>query len=368
MTYRILSLSGGGTWALIEAMALDRLYPGQSGRAILKQFDLATGSSGGAIVLGALLCDFTAAQIVDLFRDAKQRARLYVPTSLEIASWSAAAKLAGLAAIMGPTGGLTMRALAGVTPCRIVIPTFDTGSRRAVIWRSYDSPIATGTDDASLVEVINASSMAPITYFDGPAVINRLKLWDGGIAGDNTPALLGLREAVALGAVDVAVLSLGSGGTWRPVGPARQGEDEAVFQPDPDLSVLGATKLITTAVIDDPPDAATLTTHVLTRGRCVVLNPMLRPVRDGEAWVLPAGYAGLGGIKGFRRLVDLGMDATAQSDVALIADWAAQWLAGAVPNQAVLADPVTGARLIGHVSFAEAAAAWAGLSREPPAV
>lgn len=362
MLTKVLSLSGGGTWALIEAMALDRLYPGQYGRAILKRFDLATGSSGGSIVLGALLCDYSPAEIVAMFTDPARRGKLYVRTHQAIvAKWSAAAKRTGLNEIMGYTGTLPMRELPDISPCRIVIPTFDAGSKRAVIWRSYDSLIATGDDDASLVEVINASSMAPITYFDDPAVIGGMKLWDGGVAGDNTPALLGVREAMALGATDIAVLSIGTGGNWRPDGVPQHGEDKILFQPDPDLSAIGATRIIATAVLDDPPDAATLTAHVMTGGRCIVLNPVLRPVRVGDTWTLPRGYDALGGVEAFKRLINLGMDATAQDDVDLIADWAGQWLAGAVPNQAVLADPLTGDCQIGQTTFPDAAAVWAAL-------
>jgi len=55
MTFRILSLDGGGTWALIEAMALGDLYPGETGHQILSHFDLATANSGGSIVLGGLM-------------------------------------------------------------------------------------------------------------------------------------------------------------------------------------------------------------------------------------------------------------------------------------------------------------------------
>ncbi len=41
MSYKILSLDGGGTWALLQAMALEDLYQGCSGHEILSNFDLA---------------------------------------------------------------------------------------------------------------------------------------------------------------------------------------------------------------------------------------------------------------------------------------------------------------------------------------
>jgi patatin-like phospholipase/acyl hydrolase len=44
MAFKILSLDGGGTWALLEAMALEAIYGDLPGRQILDQFDLVTGN------------------------------------------------------------------------------------------------------------------------------------------------------------------------------------------------------------------------------------------------------------------------------------------------------------------------------------
>jgi uncharacterized protein len=54
MSYRILSLDGGGTWALIQVKALIALYPGGAatpGLTVLNDFDLVAANSGGSIVL-----------------------------------------------------------------------------------------------------------------------------------------------------------------------------------------------------------------------------------------------------------------------------------------------------------------------------
>jgi patatin-like phospholipase/acyl hydrolase len=58
MNYRILSLDGGGTWALIQVKALIALYdnePATSGHDVLRDFDLVAANSGGSIFLGGLL-------------------------------------------------------------------------------------------------------------------------------------------------------------------------------------------------------------------------------------------------------------------------------------------------------------------------
>ena len=57
-TKRILSLDGGGTWAIIQVEALIDLYGRDArGHAILSHFDLAVATSGGALVLGGLAAD-----------------------------------------------------------------------------------------------------------------------------------------------------------------------------------------------------------------------------------------------------------------------------------------------------------------------
>ena len=58
MKYRILSLDGGGSWALIEVKALMQLFdPDMPGRQVLSRFDLVAANSGGSIVLACLIED-----------------------------------------------------------------------------------------------------------------------------------------------------------------------------------------------------------------------------------------------------------------------------------------------------------------------
>ena len=55
MTYRILSLDGGGAWAVIQAMALIDLYGSDKkcGHEVLGDFDLVAANSGAAWFSGA---------------------------------------------------------------------------------------------------------------------------------------------------------------------------------------------------------------------------------------------------------------------------------------------------------------------------
>ena len=57
MAYQILSLDGGGSWALIQARVLQDIYGDIKGHELLKQFDMAVKNSGDSLVLGCLCND-----------------------------------------------------------------------------------------------------------------------------------------------------------------------------------------------------------------------------------------------------------------------------------------------------------------------
>ncbi len=84
--YRVLSLDGGGAWALLQATALAELYPsvdgrpgGRPGREILREFDLCTATSGGSIVLACLADDWTPGRIVEMFKSEEDRRAIFRP-------------------------------------------------------------------------------------------------------------------------------------------------------------------------------------------------------------------------------------------------------------------------------------------------
>ncbi|MDE3084467.1 MAG: patatin-like phospholipase family protein, partial [Verrucomicrobiota bacterium] len=62
--HRILSLDGGGSWALIEVRALLALYGDVSGREVLSKFDLVSANSGGSIVAAALAGGWKLSEIL----------------------------------------------------------------------------------------------------------------------------------------------------------------------------------------------------------------------------------------------------------------------------------------------------------------
>src|SRR5687768_8775265 len=76
--FRVLSLDGGGTWALIQGKALGAIYGDDTdGWAILDHFDLAAANSGGSLVLAMLLKGLSPREIVALFNDRRERELIF---------------------------------------------------------------------------------------------------------------------------------------------------------------------------------------------------------------------------------------------------------------------------------------------------
>ena len=83
MTYKILSLDGGGAWALIQVKALQKVFgdPDMAGHAVLSHFDLAVANSGGSIVLGGLLENQSLSNILNFFMNETARRSIFQSTS-----------------------------------------------------------------------------------------------------------------------------------------------------------------------------------------------------------------------------------------------------------------------------------------------
>jgi patatin-like phospholipase/acyl hydrolase len=256
-TYKILSLDGGGTWALLQVLTLkdifEKKYPKKSikGHELLRHFDMVIANSGGSMVLAALACNWSFDQIIAIFDDEATRHTifkklpfkdLYLPNSIFRlfgfktfgARYSTTAKRKGLSDILRINGNkkldsipLTkLPSLVGKDSLEMIVTTFDIVNKRARFFRSNKKSLAMAEniagsndfDDVSLVEAIHGSSNAPINYFDFPAVFSpensskRFYLWDGALGGFNNPILAGITEAVANGVKreNIKVLSIGT--------------------------------------------------------------------------------------------------------------------------------------------------------------
>ena len=408
--YNILSLDGGGSWALIQVLTLQQLF-GKNARGsdVLRGFDLVVANSGGSIVASALFLDLPLDEILALFEDRKRRDKLFVPVFLPfhwLTKWAgigprykAARKLEGLRSIYADytrTPNITLSEVAAENAGRnagkrtdLVIVTYNYDRDRAQFLRSNAASHGASFGpliDVTLAEAVHASTNAPVNFFDAPAIVklegNDVAFWDGGVTGFNNPVMVGVLEARAGQQENVRVLSLGTGNVFLPLrqrSPKR--EDDCLVTPPTEPGLVADLKKLATSILSDPPDSASFIAHLVLGGRVptnradivgdgpvVRMNPLIQPVLGtGGEWLfpravrgpdcewgaMPKGAAKALDEKAFSQLVKLDMDAMKTDEIACIENFAQQWFLDHVPNQ-----PIRVGRMleceIGHRWFSDA--------------
>ncbi len=394
MAYRILSLDGGGAWAVIQVMALIDLYGDDNARGhdVLRDFDLVAANSGGSLVLGGLLEDFTLNKIKGFFENEQIRRSIFSPSSSfadralhELTGmgpkYSAEAKLPAIETLTPSCGLKTLReAVAGIRRAdakedlRALIVSFDYDRNRAAFFRSADSggpELGYGlASSASVAEAIHASTNAPVNYFDAPAQFpgSPNRYWDGGITGMNNPLLAAVVEAVNIDVRtdDIVALSLGTATVALP--EATPDDVDLIYtRKRGEQSLVQDLHKLATSILDDPPDMATFIAHLMTGGKnnlpdavkshIVRMNPLISPVGVPGHWRAPEGVSPAQ----FAFLVNLDMDAVQPGQVAAISSFASLWLKNRVSNQPLRMDCDTLACEIGNQHYGEAKAAWLAL-------
>lgn len=381
--FRVLSLDGGGSWALIQVMTLIDLYGGDTtGHQVLADFDLAAANSGGSIVLGGLVENMALGDLLSFFLSVEKRKSIFVEKLVHVPNtpkYVTAEKLKGLLAALPQRGSWFMpQAAADILsastgrPIHLLIIGFDYDRNSGRFFRSAAaSGAAWGGGDASqvrLADAIHASTNAPVLFFDKPAELPSepgRRYWDGAISGCNNPVLAGVTEAVVLGQSpdSITALSLGTGTVSRPQAPAGA-PASVLYAPVENPGILHDMEKIAGAIVDDPPDAASFVAHVMTGGsrglpapadsRIVRMSPMVAPVRDSSGnWGLPAGLDE----DAFSKLANLAMDAVAEEDVLAIQNFASLWLQDKVRNQPVRMGGGQKCE-IGQDMYSQARAAW----------
>jgi hypothetical protein len=396
MAYRILSLDGGGAWALIQVRTLINLYGGNTtGHQVLQKFDLAAANSGGSLVLAGLVENLRLSDIAQYFLDETKRRSIFSPTSSIVDTvlertlgfgpkYSASAKLPAIERLLPTTGDAPLAGSMnhlngpGGAPVHLLVVGFDYDLNRAVYFRSAaaNGPGLGVGEPArvTLAGAVHASTNAPVNYFDGPAILPGAadRYWDGGITGNNNPALIAVVEALVLGqqAGNIHVLSLGTGNVSFPL--VTPGAARAPLElPRSNSSLTADLQKLATAIVDDPPDAATFIAHTITGGgsglaapavsRIVRMSPLVSPLPvAGGGWQPPQGWS----VAQFLYLGNLGFDAVAQNDITYVDDYCSSWLGDLAPNQPIRAngkafDPFNPE--IGYAKFSAARAAWASL-------
>jgi hypothetical protein len=392
MGYRILSMDGGGSWALIHARTLIELYSANTtGHEVLADFDLVVGNSGGSMMLAGLVEDLTLKEVLAYFEDEKMRRMLFSPTKTWYnrlsntliglgPKYSTENKLAALKSHLPKTGaktlyeaarGLGRRAASG-TDIHLLIIGFDYDANRAAFFRSRPTK-GPGWGEGhqsgvALAEAVHASTNAPVNYFDTPALLEGGgRYWDGGITGCNNPVLAGVTEAIGQGQVqtDIVALSIGTGTVALPVrDPAKDAPDSPFVQPPTRTGFFADLRRLATSIMDDPPDVATFLAHVMTGGgqglnrsvpsRVVRLNPLISPVGAAGTWRPPGQMT----TQQFIDMVKLDVDAIEQELVDKIIDYTKRWIAGEAPNQPIRADSDTLVPELGDTQFKQAVGTW----------
>jgi hypothetical protein len=422
---RLLSLDGGGSWALIQVRALIDLYGYEAtGYDVLKDFDLVVANSGGSIVAGTLAAGWPLSQALSFFLSESRRKSIFVAgpwlDRLENSvlglgpKYDTGDKFIGLTRLFGDFAGTAIDQLplmlVGSLGKRVdfIISSFDYDRKRSVLFRSNTANAAAPVVQvpvATIAAAIHASSTAPVNYFDKPATFptpthafDSFRFWDGGISGLNNPVLVGVMELLASGApaASIEVLSLGTGTVRCPIPVGLATPAPPLFQTPAQPGTISDLKELAGSVVDDPPDQATYFAY-LALGRAlphpdiasplapdafVRMSPMVQPLCTTSDLINLSESAadlevpnlqdaslnpGAAPVDNFKALAALDMDAVEGSQVNLIQLLSKVWIAGGVYNQPVRSNWTSGCE-IGHRFYPAAKAAWLSIVGRPAQV
>ncbi|HEY4198805.1 MAG TPA: patatin-like phospholipase family protein [Mucilaginibacter sp.] len=382
MSYKILSLDGGGSWAMMQVMCLQNLYGEHTtGHEVLSKFDLVAGNSGGSLVIAAMAENMKLSDILSLFKDKKIRRSIF---KRYLSFWTPFYKMAGLGPryrtekkieslkkLLPEVSSMDIAELpdfvkktTGRSP-HFFIPAFDYNRKRAIFFRSnLQSNGITGVLAAKLniagvgaspkvtiTEAAHASSTAPVNFFNKTAVLSQCdsSYWDGAIAGYNNPVLAATVEATInhVPAEEIQVLSVGTGTSTLPAGDGDQSFSAKNLQLKLRYreGLFGDVRKLATSIISAPPDAASYIAYTLLNpshasetnryDRFIRANPQLQPILTAnKRWTLPGGLTE----KEFVKLFGMDMDATKEQDVKLIEKYCRKWLNDKIPNQPIRMD------------------------------
>ena len=228
MSFRILSIDGGGIRGIIPALILAELEQ-RAGRPVAKMFDLVAGTSTGGILAVGLTMPgarrkpkYSALDLVSLYEENGDEI-------FHRSKWHRIRAIGNLAEEKYPSDGID-RVLGerfgdtwlSAVLTNVLVTAYDIELRRPHFFKS-DRARKRPERDFHLADVARATSAAP-TYFEPAQVSSRaggdpVALVDGGVYANN-PAACALVEALCTyGATlsDMTFLSLGTGELTRPI-------------------------------------------------------------------------------------------------------------------------------------------------------
>jgi len=396
--FRILSLDGGGSWALIQVRALTRIFEDLldkgaadiTGHEVLKHFDFAAANSGGTLTLAGLIHDWPLSKLLELFKEEEKRRKIFAPAAwylrllraiLDIGPvYSTTKKRAGLDEIMDKNG---RRDLADLP--QIVGPNYQNRSvnflfcaqnydtQRGAFMRSDDNSVAASSarrEELTLLDAVHASANPPVNFFNAPAICGKDegRYWDGAIAGHNNPVMAAVIEALAnakryqTSRAEIWALSIGTGTTTLPFHLKKK--DDALYGDVDTPGLRNDVRKLALSIMGDPPDVATFNAHMLLDGPLpphdattmghspiVRMNPLIQPKWTKESgWSMPDGYDA----REFWALRKLDMDGVSEEEIGIIDTFCDRWMADTITNQPVRANMRTFTAEIGHRKFSQA--------------
>jgi hypothetical protein len=401
MPKKILSLDGGGSWAILQAMALKEIYKDKSTkcRDILNEFDVISANSGGSLVLAGMIeyADEDIEKVIETFKNENLRTQIFsklksgernflewVARFVKVGpKYKAERKIDGLKKSLPKTGTLKMCDLkkeTGIKP-DLVICGFDYDFSRATFFKTDQ-----GNEKYiyTLADAVNASSNAPVNYFDAPVSFNydddkRHQYWDGAVGGNNNPVLIGITEILRIyegprTCEDILVLSIGTGNNLLPVkgfSISDNAQNDALMKSIDKASLSKDIEKLGVSILSEPPEAANFMAHMFLGGvdttttnpnpkACIIrMNALLQPELKEKEWIFP-GKISMKDYNDFIFLIKLGMDAVAQEEVLKIEKLGKWWLEDKVVNQSIRYNGKTLECLIGHDRFSKAKTEWLG--------
>ncbi len=200
MPFRILSLDGGGIRGIVAAKMLATIEE-KIGQPLHEYFDLIAGTSTGSILAAAIATGQRSEDIIEMYRTKSQIIFPYksrfslkrIPLILQYGPSAPKYSDAGFIKVLKEALG--ERKLFDITTPRLLILSFDTIDREAIVFKSWhkdkhqDRDTGKGYLDVPLWEVCLSSASAP-TYF--PA--HKLEKRQFGIVRDGYAEVITLDE------------------------------------------------------------------------------------------------------------------------------------------------------------------------------
>jgi patatin-like phospholipase/acyl hydrolase len=239
MTFKILSLDGGGIRGVLSARLLQQVetvLQEKKGQKLHEYFDLVSGTSTGSILTAGIACQMSAQEMIDIYL--KEGNNIFLESIRKQRDWRKLSQAIGsgvlypheqgeqgLAKILQkklvhPELGKDAK-IGQITNPNILIPAYDVYSRNTT-WFNNSDPTA-WYSNLEIWKICTASASAPTFFPPYELPYNadqKLPHIDGGVSTNN-PTLSAIAHALftqkqkGLKLSDITVLSIGTGNTTR---------------------------------------------------------------------------------------------------------------------------------------------------------